>query len=594
MTPIGRGQRQLIIGDRQTGKTTIALDTIINQKANWDSGDPAKQVRCIYVAIGQKGSTIAAVAAPSRRPERWSTPPSWPSPASDSAGLQVPRPLHRLGDRPALDVRRQARADHLRRPDQAGRGLPRGVAAAAPPAGPRGFPRRRLLPAQPAARALREALRRHGCGLDDRSADHRDQGQRRVGLHPDQRHLDHRRPDLPPVRPVQRQPAPGHRRRRIGVPGRWRGDDQGDEEGDRLAEGRPGAVPRHGGVRDVRLRPRRRLASAARPRSAADGPAQAARLLAVPGRGDDGLAVDRHLGQARRRSRSTTCSASSTSSSTTCAARTPGSCRASPSRCDFTDDTAEALAKALRRLRRPVRDLRGRLDQGRAARSTRRSPRRTSSRSRSSSRSGADPMAVSLREYRARIKSVESTKKITRAMELIAASRIIKAQQRAHAAAPYARELTRAVSAVATYSNVDHPLTTEPESPRRAAILIVTSDRGLAGAYSSSVLKEAERLAETLREEGKEVVVYVSGRKGVAYSTSASARSPQSWTGHSDQPTYDVARRDRRDAHRRLPRRLGEPTPRRRRGARRLHPVPLDARPGADCGPHAAAGGRRG
>src|SRR3712207_6217853 len=108
-------------------------------------------------------------------------------------------------------------------------------------------------------------------------------------------------------------------------------------------------------------------------------------------------------------------------------------------------------------------------------------------------------MALSLREYRARIRSVESTKKITRAMELIAASRIIKAQQRAQAAAPYARELTRAVSAVATYSNVDHPLTTEHPNPRRAALLIVTSDRGLAGAYSSSVLKEAERLIEKLR-----------------------------------------------------------------------------------------------
>lgn len=151
-------------------------------------------------------------------------------------------------------------------------------------------------------------------------------------------------------------------------------------------------------------------------------------------------------------------------------------------------------------------------------------------------------MAVSLREYRARIKSVESTKKITRAMELIAASRIIKAQQRAQAAAPYARELTRAVSAVATYSNVDHPLTTEPEDPKRAAILIVTSDRGLAGAYSSSVLKEAERLAEKLREEGKEVDVYISGRKGVAYFKFRRRRIVAEWTGFSDQPTYDVAR----------------------------------------------------
>jgi F-type H+-transporting ATPase subunit gamma len=151
-------------------------------------------------------------------------------------------------------------------------------------------------------------------------------------------------------------------------------------------------------------------------------------------------------------------------------------------------------------------------------------------------------MALSVREYRARIRSVESTKKITRAMELIAASRIIKAHQRAQAAAPYARELTRAVSAVATYSNVDHPLTTEPEDPKRAAILVVTSDRGLAGAYSSSVIKEAERLAEKLREEGKEVDTYLTGRKGVAYFKFRNRQVVKAWTGFSDQPNYDVAR----------------------------------------------------
>src|SRR5688572_25518799 len=151
-------------------------------------------------------------------------------------------------------------------------------------------------------------------------------------------------------------------------------------------------------------------------------------------------------------------------------------------------------------------------------------------------------MATSVRELRARTKSVTSMKKITRAMELIAASRIIKAQQRAQAAAPYARELTRAVSAVATYSNVDHPLTTEPENPKRAAVLIVTSDRGLAGAYSSSVLKEAERLAEKLREEGKEVDTYVTGRKGVGYFRFRQRPIVREWTGFSDQPTYDVAR----------------------------------------------------
>jgi F-type H+-transporting ATPase subunit gamma len=150
-------------------------------------------------------------------------------------------------------------------------------------------------------------------------------------------------------------------------------------------------------------------------------------------------------------------------------------------------------------------------------------------------------MALSLREYRARIKSTESMKKITRAMELIAASRIIKAQQRAQAAAPYARELTRAVSAVATFSNVDHPLTREEENPKRAAVLIVTSDRGLAGGYSSGVLKEAERLATTLREEGKEIDWYICGRKGEAYFKFRQRPVIRSWTGFSDQPSYDVA-----------------------------------------------------
>jgi F-type H+-transporting ATPase subunit gamma len=150
-------------------------------------------------------------------------------------------------------------------------------------------------------------------------------------------------------------------------------------------------------------------------------------------------------------------------------------------------------------------------------------------------------MALSVREYRARIKSTESMKKITRAMELIAASRIIKAQQRAQSAAPYARELTRAVSAVATYSNVDHPLTREPEQAKRAAVLIVTSDRGLAGAYSSSVLKEAERLAEKLRGEGKEIDTYICGRKGEGYYRFRGRPVVQSWSGFSDQPSYAAA-----------------------------------------------------
>jgi F-type H+-transporting ATPase subunit gamma len=150
-------------------------------------------------------------------------------------------------------------------------------------------------------------------------------------------------------------------------------------------------------------------------------------------------------------------------------------------------------------------------------------------------------MAGSLREYRAKIRATESTKKITRAMELIAASRIIKAQDRAQKAAPYAREITRAVTAVATYSDVDHPLTTEHENPQRAAVLVVTSDRGLAGAYSSSVLKASERLHEKLHSEGKEVDWYVSGRKGVAYFTFRRRDMKETWSGFSERPEFHNA-----------------------------------------------------
>ena len=137
---------------------------------------------------------------------------------------------------------------------------------------------------------------------------------------------------------------------------------------------------------------------------------------------------------------------------------------------------------------------------------------------------------------------MSTTKKITRAMELIAASRIIKAQQRAQAAAPYSRELTRAVSAVATFSNVDHPLTTQTETPRRAAILLITSDRGLAGAFSSSVIKEGEQLTRLLGDQGLEVLPFLSGRKAAAFYAFRRRTVAQVWEGFSDAPSYANAR----------------------------------------------------
>jgi F-type H+-transporting ATPase subunit gamma len=150
-------------------------------------------------------------------------------------------------------------------------------------------------------------------------------------------------------------------------------------------------------------------------------------------------------------------------------------------------------------------------------------------------------MGAQMRVYRQRIRTVQATKKITRAMELIAASRVVKARQRVKDHTPYARALTQAVSAVATWSNVDHPLTTEHPVVRRAAMLVITSDRGLAGAYSSAVLKESEKLAEKLRGEGKEVIPYLVGRKAVGFYKFRRREYVQEWSGFSDSPTFEVA-----------------------------------------------------
>jgi F-type H+-transporting ATPase subunit gamma len=151
-------------------------------------------------------------------------------------------------------------------------------------------------------------------------------------------------------------------------------------------------------------------------------------------------------------------------------------------------------------------------------------------------------MPAQLRVYRRRIKSVQSTKKITRAMELIAASRISRAQARVNASKPYAEEITRVITAVASQTNVDHPLTTEHKNPTRAAVLVVTSDRGLAGAYSSNALKTAEALYDTLREEGKESAIYAVGRKAAGYYRFRNRKVEADFTGFSEQPDYESAK----------------------------------------------------
>ncbi|MFE9422820.1 F0F1 ATP synthase subunit gamma [Kitasatospora sp. NPDC006697] len=151
-------------------------------------------------------------------------------------------------------------------------------------------------------------------------------------------------------------------------------------------------------------------------------------------------------------------------------------------------------------------------------------------------------MGAQLRVYKRRIRSVTATKKITKAMEMISASRIVKAQRAVAASTPYADELTRAVTAVATRSNAKHPLTTENPQAKTAAVLLVTADRGLAGGYSTNAIKQATTLSARLRAEGKDVVTYIVGRKGVQYYGFRNLPVAASWTGFSDKPTYGDAK----------------------------------------------------
>lgn len=150
-------------------------------------------------------------------------------------------------------------------------------------------------------------------------------------------------------------------------------------------------------------------------------------------------------------------------------------------------------------------------------------------------------MAAQVREYRARIRSAQTTKKITRAMELIAASRIGKAQQRVAAALPFEHAITRAVAAVASFGHINHVLTTERPKPKRAAVVVFTSDRGLAGAFNSNVLRKTDELTALLEREGKEVSYYLVGRKSVGYFRFRGREFVREWVGETDTPTQAIA-----------------------------------------------------
>ncbi|MEV4512519.1 F0F1 ATP synthase subunit gamma [Dactylosporangium sp. NPDC049525] len=151
-------------------------------------------------------------------------------------------------------------------------------------------------------------------------------------------------------------------------------------------------------------------------------------------------------------------------------------------------------------------------------------------------------MAGQVQALRRRIRTVKSTKKITKAQELVATSRIGKAQERVAASRPYAEAITGVLTALATNTNVDHPLLVPRNPVRRAGVLVVTSDRGLCGGYNANAIRQAEQLMARLRADGKQVALYVSGRKGVGYYRFRGREIAGSWTGFSEQPRFENAR----------------------------------------------------
>ena len=149
---------------------------------------------------------------------------------------------------------------------------------------------------------------------------------------------------------------------------------------------------------------------------------------------------------------------------------------------------------------------------------------------------------ANMRELRDRIKSVNSTKKITKAQELIATSQISKAQARVAEAKPFADQITEILTDLASASSLKHRMLNEPEDPKRSAVLVVTSDRGMCGGYNHNVLKEASELIAYLQEVGREVDIYVMGNKGIVYYTFREIELAGAWHGHSQKPDYQEAR----------------------------------------------------
>src|SRR3954453_6154479 len=507
---------------------------------------------------------------------------------------QVHGAVRGLCDGGVLPLQRTPRPLRLRRPHEARVRLPADVAAAAPPAGPRGVPRRRLLPAQSAARACGQAQRRSRGRLTDGAAGHRDAGRRRVGVHPDERHLDHRRADLPRGKPVLLGRAPGHQRRHLGVArGRQRADHP-DAQGRRPPEARALAVPRPRGLRPVRLRPRPGHAAHARPWRAAGRDAEPGRALAADDRGPGRPRLRRHErlprpdqdrarprvprpapaalplrargraveGRRRRLERRDAGGRPQRDRRVRrrlrLRPRRGGPRARGPRRSD-----ARGGGPALQRGRGLRRRGRGR---GRGRRSRDRRPRRSLRRHgrrrvglRRRDRGGgrgprlvADGRIPARRQAAARLRQEhpqdhagdgDGRRRAPAARR--AADRRAGPERGSARRPPYAggiRRMTRQAAEAAGSEVANLPILKQHENENRIAILLVTGDRGLAGAFNSQILRAGIRAANEYEGEGRNVVFYASGRRGVSSLGFRGREVAGGYTGFTDRPAYADAR----------------------------------------------------
>ena len=465
MTPIGRGQRELIIGDRKTGKTTVAVDTIINQAG--------QGVKCIYVAIGQKNSSVAQTVATLEDHQALEYTVVVVASAGDPAPYKYLAPYagcamgqHWMenGEHALIiydDLSKQAEAYRavsllLRRPP--GREAYPGDVF---------YLHSRLLGA--GGQAVRRTRRR----IAHRAAGHRDEGGRHLGLHPDQRDLHHRRAGLPRDRPVQLGHPPGHQRRQLGQPGGQRSPGQGHEASVGDAQARPGAVPRARGVRHLRLGARQGVAGPARPGLPADRAAQAAAEPAGAGRGAGVRDLRRHqgldgLGPGQRGA------AVRDRAHRVLQGQPPGRAR---------DDPHHGCAARRGRARqgsdllpRGIRHGEGRLTHGRRPR--------------------ADPAPPDPQ------RAVHEEDHQGDGAHRRLADRARPEPDRGQPPLPRGHGAGAAAGGGGRPDRGRQKLLGTPESPRHVGILAIAGDRGLAGSYNSGVLRATERLVAEHRAAG--------------------------------------------------------------------------------------------